>query len=63
MTPPTAGLAEQLEAARKMLLALEVTAAQLKELVERTRQALDEAGELVAAGSAFPDPWQVPELD
>jgi hypothetical protein len=63
MTPSTAGLAEQLEAARKMLLALEVTAAQLKELAEHTRRTLDEAAELVAAGSAQPDPWQVPDPD
>ena len=42
-------LADQLAAARKTLLALDTCAAQLRELIDKTRRTLEEAEALVAA--------------
>ena len=53
MSPPMDRLAERLAAARKSLLALEACMAQLRELIEVTRQAVAEA-EGAMAGAASP---------
>lgn len=45
-------LAEQIEAAKKMVLALETYMAQVREAIAQTQKAIEEAEALVTAGAA-----------